>query len=213
MMWMRVQLPNRPGSLGRLATAFGRADVDIISIEVVARDEDTVVNDLMIDLPGGSPARPPDLRAVCHTVPGCVVESVRPYARGGGVEHDLAALQRMGSRPAQAVSTLLNAAPLIFRSHWAAIVDTSTGSIHSCTPGAPGPAFFRRLLTADDVSRALPATGGPFAVMVEPLAPYASFVVGRRDGPSYFDSEILRLRYLIAAISPEIQAQLLISSH
>lgn len=214
-MWIRVQLPNRPGSLGRLATELGRAEVDIVSIEVVDRDEDTIVNDIMIDLASGSSARPPDLRAVCQSVPGCVVETVRPYVRGGGVDRDLAALQRMASRPDHALETLLHAAPLIFRSHWAAIVDTSTGTVRSSTPGAPGPTYFTRLLSeTDDLRRTPPRASAPLptiAVMLEPLTSSDSFVVGRRAGPSFFDSEILRLRYLIAAAQAEEQRSLLIS--
>jgi hypothetical protein len=51
---LRVQLEDRPGSLGSLAVALGSVGADILSLDVVERSAGYAVDDLVVDLPPGA---------------------------------------------------------------------------------------------------------------------------------------------------------------
>ena len=73
---LRVVLPDKPGSLGAVATALGAAGADILGVDVVERTNGHAVDDLAVELP---PGRPPDvLVTAAESVPGVEVESLRP---------------------------------------------------------------------------------------------------------------------------------------
>ena len=76
---LRVVLPDKPGSLGAVATALGNAGADILGVDVVERADGHAIDDLAVELP---PGRPPDvLITAAESVPGVEVESVRPDSR------------------------------------------------------------------------------------------------------------------------------------
>ena len=75
---LRVVLPDKPGSLGAVATALGNAGADILGVDVVERADGHAIDDLAVELPAG---RPPDvLITAAESVPGVEVESVRPHS-------------------------------------------------------------------------------------------------------------------------------------
>ena len=75
---IRVQLPDRPGALGAVATALGAIQADILSVDVVERGAGVAVDDLVVELPSG---RLPDvLITAAESVAGVEVDAVRPYA-------------------------------------------------------------------------------------------------------------------------------------
>ena len=45
---IRVQLPDRPGMLGAVATALGAIGADILSVDVVERGSGIAVDDLVV---------------------------------------------------------------------------------------------------------------------------------------------------------------------
>ena len=48
---MRVSLPDRPGSLGLVASAVGSVGGDINAVEIVEKGDGVVVDDFIVDLP------------------------------------------------------------------------------------------------------------------------------------------------------------------
>ena len=59
MFLMRITLPDRPGSLGSVATAMGSVGADINAVEIVEKKSDeSVVDDFIVDLPPTSCPRP-----------------------------------------------------------------------------------------------------------------------------------------------------------
>ena len=53
---LRVELPDVPGSLGRVATAIGMAGGDIEAIEIVEKRDGTAVDDVLLETaPGAMP--------------------------------------------------------------------------------------------------------------------------------------------------------------
>ena len=51
---LRVQLEDRPGSLGSLAVALGSVGADILSLDVVERGAGYAIDDLVVELPPGA---------------------------------------------------------------------------------------------------------------------------------------------------------------
>ncbi|HEX7426763.1 MAG TPA: amino acid-binding protein, partial [Mycobacterium sp.] len=74
---LRVQLEDRPGSLGSLALALGSVGADILSLDVVERASGYAIDDLVVDLPAG--AMPDMLITAAENLNGVHVDSIRPH--------------------------------------------------------------------------------------------------------------------------------------
>ena len=123
---MRVTLPDRPGSLGAVATAMGGVGGDINAVEIVEKGDGVVVDDFIVDLPPNQ--LPETIVTACQSLPGVRVEWISRYPEGGGLQSDLEALERMTADPAHAAETLVSLCPVVFRSHWATLIEVGTGS-------------------------------------------------------------------------------------
>src|SRR6476619_133333 len=121
---MRVALPDRPGSLGAVASAMGSVGGDIKAVEIVEKGSNgVVVDDFIVDLP---PGRLPETSiTACHRLEGVRVEWISRYPEGGGLQSDLEALERMTADPSNAAETLVSLCPVVFRSHWAALINAA----------------------------------------------------------------------------------------
>ena len=67
---LRVELPDVPGSLGRVATAIGEAGGDIEAIEIVEKrhDEGVAVDDVLLEMKDG--AMPDSVVSACNALDG-----------------------------------------------------------------------------------------------------------------------------------------------
>src|ERR1700747_3019323 len=74
---LRIELFDRPGSLGALALALGSVGADILSLDVVDRGHGYAIDDLVIELPPG--AMPDTLITAAEALRGVRVDSVRPH--------------------------------------------------------------------------------------------------------------------------------------
>jgi len=62
---LRVELPDVPGSLGRLASAIGSAGGDIEALEIVEKRHDgTAVDDVLLETPVG--VMPDSIVSACN---------------------------------------------------------------------------------------------------------------------------------------------------
>jgi hypothetical protein len=73
---IRVQLPDRPGALGAVASRIGSVGGDVISIDILEREHGIVVDELGVGLAGDHLIDL--LRDEILEVDGVVIESVRP---------------------------------------------------------------------------------------------------------------------------------------
>ncbi len=202
-MLLRVQLPDRPGSLGAVATALGSVGADILAIEIVEKGEGVAVDDFMVDLP---PSMQPDsLVSACSSLPGCHVLYISRHQETWGIESDIVTLNRMADDPEHDAEILLEAAPTVFHSQWAALVDTASDEVIMSTELAPefDRDGLRTLAPLGEAHRAelpggwvdsWPAT----TVALAPLRGDRAIVLGRAGGPSFLDSEMNRLVHLAA---------------
>lgn len=213
---LRVVLPDRPGSLGAVATALGSAGADIAGVEVVEqRGDGTVIDDFLVDLP---PEGLPDaLITACQRLDGVVVEFVGRYTAGADLHRDLEAVEAMTMYPERAAQLLVDLVPGIFRSGWGVLINANgdTADIVYASGGAPTTTGFSAdwlplekptRLRIDNAS-APPSWHDVLAVGAPLGASGLAVILGRDGGPEILDSELARLAHLAAladAISPAL---------
>ncbi|MCW2714019.1 MAG: hypothetical protein JWN88_1066 [Frankiales bacterium] len=213
---LRVVLPDKPGMLGALATALGRVGADILSLDVVERGVDGAVDDLLVSLPPGGLAD--TLITSAQSVPGVVVESLRPYHGGQDLHRDLQLVEQLAAQPASAMEALVHGLPGVFRASWALLVGpgSSDGTqVLAASPGAPDldPAGLPWLPLAtgrhlDVRERWVPEhwrSLGTVLVATPVGSPHRAVLVGRVGGPPYRQSELLRLTHLAGITSTVVE--------
>jgi hypothetical protein len=203
---LRICLPDRPGSLGAVASAMGSVGVDINAVEIVEKGEGVVIDDFIVDLPPNQ--LPETIVAACHRLDGVRVDWISRYPEGGGLQSDLEALERMTADPENAAETLVSLCPVVFRSHWAVLLDQAAGprsayattlapELDAATIDRLGP--FEATHRAELESGWLPGWGDSNAI-VTPVTRGRVIVIGRLGGPAFLDSEIARLHHLAALV-------------
>lgn len=191
---LRVELPDVPGSLGRLATAIGAAGGDIEAIEIVEKRRDgTAVDDVLLDMHGAG--MPDSVVSAVNALDSVKVVWISRYAAGGNLFLDLEVLEELTEDPASALDRVVDLLPMTFRADWAARVHRSSG-LGRHTDGTPHALPFveieaasRLVLDADDeISLYAGARIDGNEIVV----------LGRRGGPEFVDAELARLGLLVS---------------
>jgi ACT domain-containing protein len=73
---LQVSLPDRPGSLGMLASAIGSAGADIRGLNVVKSEDGIGYDEITVAVPGTDPS---DLVEILNSIGGVDVLSVEPF--------------------------------------------------------------------------------------------------------------------------------------
>ena len=203
---LRVELPDVPGSLGRVATAIGEAGGDIEAIEIVEKSpEGTAVDDVLLETAPG--VMPDSLVSACNRLDGVQVLWISRYGAGGNLFLDLELVETLTETPGTALDELIDLLPITFRADWALRVrrtDAGVKILHG-TSAAPDlidgeVAWFplgraARLEVPEDWERWTSTL-----VAAAPLGDDGEELVlfGRRGGPEILDSELARLGHLAA---------------
>lgn len=200
---LRVELPDVPGSLGRLASAIGAAGANIEAIEIVAKDPlaGVAVDDVFITPDQG--VMPDSIVSACTALDGVRVLWISRYAAGGNLFLDLEAVEAMTQDPAGALDRLIDAVPQVFRVDWGlrlhvdgekTLIDYATGAAPTEIPdGISWPAVLEKAQRLD-----VPPAWSELVIAASPIGNTEVVVVGRRGGPEFQDSEIARLAHLVA---------------
>jgi hypothetical protein len=131
LLRLRVELPDRPGSLGQVARTLGVVGADIVSVIVLERAQGRAVDDFTVVWPasawsGGSwsaSARCPVCAWWgCGGAPSCPRRSAGRGSPGSG-----------GGRPGPGLATLVDGVPGLVAADWAA-VDSRRSGLGGC-PG------------------------------------------------------------------------------
>ena len=193
---LRVELPDVPGSLGRVASAIGEAGGDIEAIEIVEHTADgTAVDDVLLETAPG--AMPDSIVSACNNLDGGHVLWISRYAAGGNLFLDLEAVEELTASPEEALDRLVDLLPATFRADWGARVhinrDGTTAVLHG-TVAAP------ESLDWHDIKKAsrVPSEDDNNVLAAAPLIDAEIVVIGRRGGPDILDSELARLGHLAA---------------
>jgi hypothetical protein len=203
---LRVELPDVPGSLGRVAAAIGEAGGDIEAIEIVEhRPDGTAVDDVLLETAPG--VMPDSLVSACNTLDGVKVLWISRYGAGGNLFLDLEAVETLTQHPAAALDELVDLLPITFRADWGLRVrrtDQGVEFVHG-TSAAPeledGAVDWFPLERA--VRLAVPEEWERWTSTLVAGAPLGDdkdqiVVFGRRGGPEVLDSELARLQHLAA---------------
>ena len=199
---LRVELPDVPGSLGRLASAIGASGANIEAIEIVAKDPvaGVAVDDVFIE--ADPDVMPDSIVSACTAQEGVRVLWISRYAAGGNLFLDLEAVESMTQDPARAIDTLVDALPEVFRVDWGVVMtrEGDGAKITHGTPAAPtevphGVTWPENLEKASVIEV---REWSELVVAASPLNGDELVVVGRRGGPEFQDSEIARLAHLVA---------------
>ena len=199
---LRVELPDVPGSLGRLASAIGATGANIEAIEIVEhRHDGFAVDDVFVQPPTG--LMPDSIVSACTALDGVRVQWISRYTAGENITRDLEAVEAMTQEPTAAVGRLVALVPETFRVAWAMALtrDGDGFTVRHRSSAAPDtvpaeiawPSDFRtgRRFT-------LPEPYQDLLVAACPLGNGSMLVIGRAGGPEILDSEIARLTHLAA---------------
>jgi hypothetical protein len=200
---LRVELPDVPGSLGRLASAIGAVGGNIDAIEIVGRDAtgEFAIDDVFI-VPDAE-VMPDTIVSACTALDGVKVLWISRYAAGGNLFLDLEAVESMTEDPAKAIERLVDALPTVFRVDWGVHLrrDGEQAEVVHGTPAAPT-AIPEKIVWPASLEKGqridVPEAWSDLVLAGSPLSADELVVVGRRGGPEFLDSEIARLAHLIA---------------
>jgi hypothetical protein len=226
--FLRLVLPDRPGSLGAVATALGAEGVDIETLDVVERGpQGSAVDDMVVSLPADRMAEV--LITACQSVPDVRVESLRPHSRAAETVRDLGIVDAIAAAPAQALVRLAELAPEAFRCSWAVVFDaTQPGSdsvgdspdvrrlaaSYAAPPEGTCPVPDLPVVGARRVSPEEAWVPTEWRdrdndlVVAACGSPYRLLLVARTGGPLFRPSEVMRLAHLanLAGMSSRMAA-------
>ncbi len=210
---LRVQLEDRPGSLGSLAVALGSVGADILSLDVVERGAGFAVDDLVVDLPAG--AMPDMLITAAEALHGVHVDSIRPYTGLLEAHRELELIDHIAAADGKdkQLQVLADEAPKVLRVGWCQVVELRNGELQRVVGSAGAPetqAEAAPWLPLDNAA-VLDATADwvpqlwrdmDTTLSAAPLGgPRTAVMLGRPGGPQFRPSEVARLGYLAGIVA------------
>jgi hypothetical protein len=208
---IRVQLPDRPGALGAVATALGQVGVDILSLDVVERRSGVAIDDLVVELPSGQ--LPDVLITAAESVPGVEVDAVRPWAGVLDTHRELELVEQIAADPEHGLQTFTDGVPKIVRAGWAVVFATTEGKPRRLAASFAAPETvagelpwwpLRRATILDGEESWVPL---PWRELGTELAatpvggPDRVLLIGRPGGPMFRAAEVARLEHLAGIVA------------
>jgi len=203
---LRVELPDVPGSLGRVAAAIGEAGGDIEAIEIVEKKLTTrmAVDDVLLETAPG--VMPDSIVSACTRLDGVKVLWISRYAAGGNLFLDLEAVETLTATPHSALDELVDLLPITFRADWGLRVRRTDSGITIAHSTSAAPDIVDGEVDWFPLSRParvdVPENWERWTSTLVAAAPLGDkdelVLYGRRGGPAILDSELARLGHLAA---------------
>ncbi|MCV7228581.1 amino acid-binding protein [Mycolicibacterium komossense] len=210
---LRVQLDDRPGSLGSLAVALGSVGADILSLDVVERVSGYAIDDLVVDLPHGS--MPDTLITAAENLTGVRVDSIRPHTGLLEAHRELELIDHIAAAENKLakLQVLADEAPRVLRVGWCTVVCVGDAGLDRIvgSRGAPETQPSSAPWLPLEHAAALDATADwlpqlwrdmDTTLAAAPLGdPLTAVMLGRPGGPDFRPSEVARLGYLAGILA------------
>lgn len=204
---IRVRLPDRPGSLGKVARTLGAAGADVVQMAVLERDNGRALDDFTVSWPTG--AGIDRLIGGLGAVPGVDVVGIWPTAEPQGAFPDAAVIGQVAAVPEHGAEILADAVPAILSADWAGLAEVGEDGaavlVHASVGGLDGaelPALHplrpRAFAAPDGVQYAICPMAGAGLTLV----------VARTGAPPFHRTEVFRLEQLAGAAGAVLDADL-----
>lgn len=208
---LRVQLPDRPGSLGSLALALGSVGADILSLDVVERGAGYAVDDLVVEVHAG--ALPDTLITAAEALDGVQVDSIRPYTGVLDTHRELELIDQVATARDDRLQVLVDGVPRILRVGWSTVIGMGSQGAHRVvgSSGAPETQALDVPWMPLEKPQSLEEDGDWVPLIWRDMdtklaaAPLGStgkvLMLGRPGGPNFRPSEVARLGYLAGIVA------------
>ena len=204
---LRVSVPDRPGSLGALATAIGEAGGDITAVDVVERGPTAAIDDVLVETADAASAGA--ILTKLESLPSFVIEAWQPFTEGDQLRDGLDIVDGLGSTASRALAAITRIAPAVLRARWVVIIDDVNGgvAITQASAGAPWVRWsslpWLPLATAGSIDADpswLPHEwGGDPQLAAAPVGDSRMVLLAvRPNGPRFRDAETAKLANLAA---------------
>jgi hypothetical protein len=203
---LRVDLPDRPGVLARVADVLAACGADVLSVAVTERSPGRAVDDFLLEWPAG---RPDDaLTSAVQGIAGCRVLGMRRVATVPDENPALDLVTHVLWQPHRAAETLIDMLPAFAGADWAAAV--AADEPHRCLYGSVGTPPALPAYTASTTRAVAFETEELVGVTIPVPDAQMTLVVARAEPPAFARREIdelVRLTdlmvTLVRAVSPQ----------
>ncbi|UER55495.1 ACT domain-containing protein [Kineosporiaceae bacterium SCSIO 59966] len=201
---IRISVPDRPGSLGRVATALGTVGADIVQVEVLEAEAGRALDDVHIDVQDVDHLD--RLSTVLAGVPGVTLVGLQHPAPPTTGHAELELVAQVLAQPDRALQTLVDGAPGAAGADWAACLvyderGAATG-VRERSTACPGED--RVPLTAPLRVAALSWPGTAGAALAPLAGTRLGLAVVRESGPPFHRSELWRLEQVGRIVGPVV---------
>jgi len=209
---LRISVPDRPGSLGRVTSAIGSAGGDIAKVDVLESEAGRALDDVFVQVRDA--AHLERLARTVGSLAGVVIQGVQHPAPPATGHTELELVQQVLSQPLRSLQTLVDGAPGALGADWAALIeygpDGNQAAVLAVSPRGPAAAGIAvsAPLRLGAVRVLDPATDAPYsgAAMVPLTGTSVGLLLVRESGVDFHRSELWRFGPLGAIVGPVVTA-------
>jgi hypothetical protein len=196
---LRISVPDRPGSLGRVTSAIGAAGGDIAKVDVLESEAGRALDDVFVQV--RDTAHLDRLRRTVQSLAGVTINGVQSPAPPATGHTELELVQQVLAQPERSLQTLVDGAPGALGADWAALVefDPDGGQSAVLAVSTRAPAGDGISVTAplrlSSVRVLHPDTDEPYtgAALVPLSGTQVGLLLVRESGVDFHQSELWRL--------------------